>query len=180
MLHELQDLDERALAAMQAMVGLPDHVRIERAVAHVKVFEKEGGKLISEAWGQNLKTTAGIDFLFAQGYSAAPGANGLNYVANSTDTTLSETAASTSMNDEIVAYGLQRAHGTYAHTAGQSTCTVTYQFTVAGYSGVITVGKCCLYSAAVGGAVTHILLLTTPQPLVNGNVFQVQFTITIS
>ncbi len=54
----------------------------------------------------NVKTTAGIDFLFAQGYgSSGAQANGLVYIGLSNDA-LTETTASTTLSNEITGNGL--------------------------------------------------------------------------
>lgn len=128
-----------------------------------------------EAW--NVKTTAGIDFLFAQTYSNAPAANGLNYIGLSNDT-LTETSASTTLSNEIVSNGLARAQGTYAHTPGAYTATVAHTFTA---SGGQSVRKGALFSAASGGTMNHALLLPEGQRvLVATDMLAATFTISLS
>lgn len=131
--------------------------------------------LVGEDDAYNVKTTAGIDFLFAQGYSTTPGANGLNYIALSNDT-LTETSASTTLSTEIATNGLARAQGTYAHTGGASTSTVAHTFTA---SGAQSAQKAALFSASSAGTMNHALSFTQ-RALQNGDTLAVTFTITIS
>src|SRR4051794_39061198 len=93
-----------------ARQGLLEGIKLGRASARIShkrpydLDEKTGLYLYKEVdpdevvW--NVKTTAGIDFLFAQGYSTSTGANGLNYIALSNDS-LTETSASTTLSTEI-------------------------------------------------------------------------------
>jgi ABC-type molybdenum transport system ATPase subunit/photorepair protein PhrA len=128
-----------------------------------------------EAW--TVKTTAGIDFLFAQAYSTTPGANGLNYIGLSNDT-LTETTASTALSSEIVANGLARTQGTYAHTAGTATGTVAYTFTATGGQ---SVRKAALFDALEAGTMNHALALPEGQRvLVATDMLAVTFTITLT
>lgn len=124
----------------------------------------------------NVKTTAGIDFTFAQTYSTSTAANGLNYIALSNDS-LTETSASTTLSSEIAANGLSRAQGTYAHTNGQSTSTVTKTFTCATASQACQ--KAALFTAASNGTMHHVLSFTQ-RTLQVGDSIAVTFTITIS
>lgn len=123
----------------------------------------------------NVKTTAGIDFLFAQAYGTSPGANGLNYIACSNDS-LTETNTSTSLSNEITGNGLARHTGTYAHTTGQATATISYTFTA---TGAQSVQKCALFSAASDGAMTHVLSFTQ-RSLQENDQLTITFTITLS
>jgi hypothetical protein len=130
---------------------------------------------VSRETTHNVKTTAGIDFLFVQGYSTGPGANGLNYVALSNDT-LTETTASTVLSNEITLNGLGRAIGAYAHTNGTATATITKTFTA---SGTQAAQKAALFSASSAGTMTHVLSFTQ-RSLVNGDTLAITFTITIT
>lgn len=124
----------------------------------------------------NVKTTAGIDFLFVQGYSITTGANGLNYIALSNDA-LTENTASTTLSNEISTNGLSRAQGTYAHTNGQSTATIDKTFTCA--TGAQAAQKSALFSAASTGTMNHVLAFTQ-RSLQVGDTLQVTYTITLS
>lgn len=178
-------LTERISAAWRAFNGLNESVRLGRAsalISHKRPYdfdEKRGIYLYKNVdpdelvW--NVKTTAGIDFLFAQGYGTSPGANGLNYIALSNDT-VSETSGSTTLSNEIAANGLSRAQGTYAHSAGASTATVDKTFTA---SGSQSAQKAALFSASSSGTMQHVLSFTQ-RALVTNDTLQVTFTITLS
>jgi len=123
----------------------------------------------------NVVTTAGVDFLFAQTYGASPAANGLNYIALSNDT-LTETSASTTLSNEIAANGLQRAQGSYAHSNGASTATVTKTFTA---TGTQSAQKAALFSQSSGGTMQHALAFTQ-RSLVASDTLAVTFTVTVT
>lgn len=124
----------------------------------------------------NVKTTVGIDFMFAQSYSTSPGANGLNYIALSNDT-LTETSASTTLSTEIAANGLTRAQGTYAHTTGASTSTIAHTFTCATSSQSCQKGA--LFTASSSGTMNHANSFTQ-RTLQVGDTIAVTFTLTLS
>jgi hypothetical protein len=124
----------------------------------------------------NVKTTAGIDFIFAQSYSTSTGANGLNYIALSNDS-LTETSGSTTLSTEIAANGLTRAQGTYAHSNGASTATVSHTFTCATSSQACQ--KAALFTASSSGTMNHALSFTQ-RTLQVGDSIAVTFTITIT
>jgi hypothetical protein len=65
-------------------VPLDEGVKVARAVGHIQHIRN--GKVIWEEKDLNVKTTAGIDFIFAQSYGTSAQANGLNYIALSNDT----------------------------------------------------------------------------------------------
>jgi hypothetical protein len=132
--------------------------------------------LIDEDETQNVKTTAGIDFTFVQTYSTGPGANGLNYIALSNDA-LTENSASTTLSSEIVANGLSRAQGTYAHSNGTSTATVAKTFTCA--TAPQACQKAALFSANAAGTMHHALSFTQ-RSLQIGDSIAITYTITIT
>lgn len=146
------------------------------------VVQRREGKVIYEAEFKNLKTWVGIDFWFAQCYSAAPAANGLNWLALSPDATITETMDSTTLSNEYTTNGLNRAQGTYAHTAGTSTCTITSPvWTVTG--GIHLVNKSALFSATYpGGAINHIVLISPSTSLnsATNDTLVLTYTITLA
>lgn len=158
-------------------MGEPVEVHPASAIVEHKRPDKKTGKMRT-LWSQrttNVKTTAGIDFVFAQAYGASAQANGFNYILCSNDS-VTETSASTTLSNEITTNGLARAKGTYAHTTGASTATITYTFTA---SGAQSVQKCALSPNASGTPVTHILGFTQ-RSLQTGDTLAITFTITIS
>lgn len=123
----------------------------------------------------NLITNAGRDYLHLQGYgSSGLGANGLNYIALSNDT-VTETAVSTTLSNEITLNGLGRAQGTYSHTAGTNTTTVSRVFTATGSQ---SAQKAALFTAAAAGTMNHVLGFTQ-RSLINGDTLSLTFTITL-
>lgn len=130
--------------------------------------------LVSEEVSHNLVTHAGRDFMHAQCYSAAPGANGLNYIGVSNDA-VSETTASTTLSNEIAANGLSRAAGAVAHTANTAITTVTKTFTA---TGAQSAQKAALFTAASGGTMNHVLAFTQ-RALLSGDTLTLTFTITL-
>lgn len=171
---------EKVAPGYHAGVGVDEGVKVGRAMGIIehKRFDKKTGKykVINREVSWNVKTTAGIDFVFAQAYGTSAQTNGLNYIALSNDS-LTETSASTTLSTEITANGLGRAQGTYAHTAGQSTATISKTFTCA--TAPQAAQKAALVSASSNGTVTHILAFTQ-RSLQVGDQLTITFTITIS
>lgn len=124
----------------------------------------------------NLITNVGRQFLHKQGYGTSGlGTNGLNYIALSNDT-VTETAASTTLSNEIAANGLTRAQGTVvlASGAGNQT-TVDKTFTA---SGTQSAQKSSLFDAGAAGTMNHVLGFTQ-RNLITNDTLQITFTITL-
>lgn len=142
----------------------------------LSVPDKASFDLLSEDEAWNLITNAGRDFLHLQGYGTSGlGANGLNYIALSDDT-VTETATSTVLSNEIVANGLSRAQGTVAHTATTNTTTVDKTFTCT--TTTQKAQKAALFTASSAGTMNHVLSFTE-RTLVPGDTLEVTFTITL-
>ena len=123
----------------------------------------------------NLITAAGKDFISAQIGSTTPGGNGANYIAL-TNTAITPAAGDTTLSGEITTNGLARAQGTYAHTAGQSTFTISKTFTATASQGAQAAG---LFTA--GSAGTMMAENTfTPVSLANNDQLTITWTITLS
>ena len=153
---------------------LDEGVKVARAVGHIQHIRD--GKVIWEERDLNVKTTAGIDFMFSQCYGTGAQANGLNYIALSNDT-LTENTASTTLSTEIAANGLARAIGAYAHTAGKGTATISKTFTCS--TGAQSAQKAALFSASSAGTMNHALAFTQ-RALQVGDQLAVTFTLTLS
>lgn len=154
--------------------GISDEIRLGRASGRIQHIRN--GEVLSDETVYNVKTTAGIDFLFAQGYGTSAQANGLNYIGLSNDS-VTETTASTTLTNEIAANGLTRAIGAYAHSAGASTATISKTFTCA--TGAQAAQKAALFSAGSSGTMTHVLAFTQ-RSLQIGDQLAITFTITLS
>lgn len=145
------------------------------ARARGDIEHRRNGKLLWKGHAYNVITNAGRDFLHQQGYKdTGLGTNGLNYIALSNDT-LTETASSTTLSTEIAANGLSRAQGTYAHTAGTNTTTISKTFTA---SGTQSAQKAALFTASSAGTMCHVLAFTQ-RNLISGDTLAITFTITL-
>lgn len=126
-----------------------------------------------EVW--NLITNVGRDFLHVQSYGTSGiGANGLNFIALSNDT-VTETAASTALSNEISANGFSRAQGAVTHTVGTNTSAIDRTFTATGSQAA---QKSALFTAGAAGTMNHVLGFTQ-RALIIGDTLQITFTITI-
>lgn len=122
----------------------------------------------------NLKTNAGLDFIFGQ-ISGTASASTAQWIALSTSGS-AVSVTDTSLPSEISTNGLGRAQGTYAHTASTSTYTLTEIFTATGaQSGIAKVG---VLTAVSVGTLVYELLLGTPISMNSGDQLSVQWTVT--
>ena len=175
---------------------LGEHVQLPRASARIVQFrprrDSEGNELpirwlapevpdlesvevINDEITHNVITTVGRDYLHLQGYGTTGlGTNGLNWIGLSNDT-LTETSASTTLSTEIAANGLTRAQGTYTHTAGTNTTTISRTFTA---TATQAAQKAALFTAVSGGTMNHALAFTQ-RTLANGDSLAITFTITL-
>jgi len=133
-----------------AAAGLDDHARlVKNDVSYVwrhcqkyavagklselgqKACASDPTTVFSKQVVHNLRTTAGGDWQASvMGNTAAPPAT-CNYIALSNDAT-APNVADTAVASEIVANGLSRAQGTYAHTNGTASFTVQKVFNATG------------------------------------------------
>lgn len=123
----------------------------------------------------NLVTDAGFDFASKVLSDTAAQPAACNYIAVSNDAT-SPAAADTTLASEIAANGLSRAQGTFAHTAGTKTYTVSKVFTATGTQASQKTG---LFNASSSGTLCYEVAYT--QVTVNNNdTLTVTWTITLS
>ena len=161
------------------MIHIPEFRGSIQLDTRCYVVQRREGKMIYEAEFKNLKTWAGIDFWFAQCYSSAPAANGLNWIGLSPDVAVTETINSTTLTNEFTTNSLNRAQGTFAHTAATATCTIAYTWTESGTG--VTVRKSALFSAAYpGGTMNHIVLISPATALSAGDTLALTYTITLA
>jgi hypothetical protein len=143
--------------------------RVQAEIVHLR-----DGKELSREVSRNVKTNVGIDFLHTQGYGTSPAGNGLNQIALSNDT-VTETATSTTLSNEITTNGLARAQGAVAHTAGTTTTTIMFTFTATGSQ---SAQKAALFTAPSGGTINHILGFSQ-RSLLTGDQLAITFSITL-
>jgi hypothetical protein len=148
------------------------------AKALVQVFRADGTIEDTEETEPNLITNAGRVFLHTQGYSTASGvAAGFCYIALSNDS-LTETASSTTLSNEIAANGLARAVGTVTLASGSGTSTtIARTFTCTTTSQAAQ--KAALFTASSSGTMNHVLSFTQ-RTLQVGDSLAITFTITTS
>ena len=129
----------------------------------VTVMVTRAGQVVYLASYSNLITNKGEDIISGQtacGATGAPAcANGGVYIALSTDTS-APAAGDTTCPSESSASGLARALGTYAHTAGTNTHTISHTFTL-GSAGAVVIAKVCMLDAASGGNLFAETLLSS-------------------
>lgn len=124
----------------------------------------------------NLITNAGRIFLHTQGYGTTGlESNGFNYIALSNDT-VTETAASTTLSNEIVGNGLARAQGVVTLPTGSGNQTTIDKIFTA--TGAQSAQKAALFTAASSGIMNHVLGFTQ-RSLLAGDTLQITFTITL-
>ena len=123
----------------------------------------------------NLITDAGKDFISAQIGSASASANGANYIALSSDST-APAATDTVLAGEISGNGLDRSQGSYSHTLGTNTVTVTEVFSATGAANNIQ--KAGLFTAASGGTMLAENTFSSVN-LISGDQLTITWTITI-
>lgn len=135
------------------------------------------GELLDRQVVRNVITNAGRIQYHKQCFDTTGlAANGNNYIALSNDT-LTETASSTTLTNEIVSNGLQRAQGTVTLPTGTGTdTTIAKTFTATGSQAA---QKAALFNASSSGTMNHVLAFTQ-RSLISGDQLVVTFTITLS
>jgi hypothetical protein len=143
---------------------------------YVVVTVTRDGQEIYRNEQHNLITNVGKDFISAQIGATTPGANGANYIALTT-TAVTPAAGDTALSGEITTGGLGRAQGTYAHTAGQNTFTVSKTFTAT--ASATNVQAAGLFTASSSGTMMAENTFTSVS-LANNDQLTITWTITLS
>ena len=129
-----------------------------------------------------LLTNAGLDFFAAQAAGSASSSAVAKWIALTANSSAAS-ATDTTLTGEITTGGggLVRAAGTYAHTTGASTYTVTNTFASNGSDSLpVTVAKLGAFTASSAGSMVFETLLGTTATLsVSGDSLQVTWTITL-
>lgn len=112
-----------------------------------------------------MRTSSGIDWQSAVMGLQTGQPTGSTYIALSSDTA-TVLASDTSLMGEFTTGGLARALGTYAHTSGQSSYTISFTFTATAPN---VINKTALFNAAAGGTMVFASLEPTPLTVVSGN-----------
>jgi len=123
-------------------------------------------------------TAAGKDFQAAQMFSTTPGTNGANYIAL-TANAVAPAVGDTALTGEFVAAsgGLNRVVGSYAHTAGTGTTTVTKTFTANSNDGASnTINKAGLFNLSTAGVLVLETAMPNPPTLVPSDSIAITWT----
>ncbi|AIC14278.1 phage tail fiber protein [Nitrososphaera viennensis] len=144
---------------------------------YVVVSVTRDGQEIYHSEDHNLITNAGKDFIAQQiGASTGLASEGAHYIALTTDGT-APAATDTTLASEITSGGLARASGTYAHTSGTNTFTVSNTFTASATH--TNVQKAGLFTASSGGTMMAENTFTAVS-LASGDQLTITWTITLS
>lgn len=161
----------------------PNMVNVQVCRAGKFVDGKCTGTLDFDYTSHNLKTTGGIDFLSNVISTTGTQPAVAKFLALSTDATAPAAgdcaAGSTTcvLTSEVTTNGLARTAGTYAHTNGTSTYTLTNTWTATGT--VSSVQKAAVFNAASSGTMVFENTFTAVTLNTNDTI-QVTWTITIS
>lgn len=146
----------------------------------VEVTVVRQGKVIYHGISKNLITNGGKDWL-ANIMSATSGppaqANYIGLTANST----APAATDTSLTSEINASGVSRLQGTFAHSNGTNTYTLTGVWTASGT--VASIQKAGLFNASSSGTMvfeTAFPVSPGPITLASGDQLTLTWTITLN
>lgn len=142
----------------------------------VKVKVVRDGNVVYYEENHNQITNAGKDMIAKQLGSTSPITNGANYIGLTVDTG-APAAGDTTLLGEISTGGLARAQGTYAHTNGTNTYTVSKQFTAS--ASHTAVQKAGLFTLASGGTMMAENTFSSVN-LISGDQITITWTITIS
>jgi hypothetical protein len=146
--------------------------------------DPESYKLLSSEEFLNLVTNAGRDQLHLQGYGITGlSTNGFNYIglaqnSGAASPSASDTSLSTSLGGEITANGFARVQGSYAHTTGTNTTTISTTFTATGSQ---SIAGAALFNAAgppIAGTMNNEFSFTS-RSLISGDTLATTFTITL-
>jgi|SRR5688500_838847 len=123
----------------------------------------------------NLRTTAGLDWQAdVMGHATQPvSARWIGLTTN----TAAPAAGDTALTGEIAAGGLSRVVGTYAHTPGATSYTITASWTASATH--TAVHKAGLFNAASGGTMAFETNLNADATLASGDQLQVTWTVNI-
>lgn len=170
---DLEDLWGVHSGAAPAWVRCDDDPEFERVVAGY--FGCPRGEPMA------LLTSVGRDALHKQHLDTAAQPAAFNYIALTANTT-AESTASTTLTAEIATAGggLLRAQGTFAHTTGTNTSTLTKTFTANGSDSLpVTIGKIGVFNASSAGTMGYEKLLSPTATLsASGDNVALTYTIT--
>ncbi len=148
------------------------------APVHATVVSNTTSVLTVDAW-RNGDDSSGTTPGSTANYSILAGNAPARYIAL-TENASAASASSTSLTGEITSGGLGRALGTYAHTLGASTFTLTKSFSVTSSFPAVHRAGLFQVSTASSSLLSFETVLNADANVINGDTLQVTWTITIS
>jgi hypothetical protein len=145
---------------------------------HATIISNTTSVLTVDAW-RNGDDSAGTTPGSTANYHIIAGNAPSRYIAL-TENASAASASSTSLTGEITTGGLGRALGTYAHTLGAATFTLTKSFSVTSTFPAIHKAGLFQVSTASSALISFETVLNADASVVNGDTLQVTWTITIS
>lgn len=148
------------------------------APVHATISTNTTSVLTVDAW-RNGDDSAGTTPGSTANYHIIAGNAAARYIAL-TENASAASASDTALTGEITTGGCGRALGTYAHTLGASTLTLTKSFSVTGTFPAIHKAGLFQVSTASSSLLSFETVLNADANVVNGDTLQVTWTITIS
>ena len=145
---------------------------------HATISTNTTSVLTVDAWRNGDDSTGNTPGATAN-YHIIAGNAAARYIAL-TENASAASASSTALTGEITTGGCGRALGTYAHTLGASTLTLTKSFSVTGTFPAIHRAGLFQVSTASSSLLSFETVLNADANVVNGDTLQVTWTITIS
>lgn len=151
--------DREPKATMRRTRSLEELVALGKNRVHA-VMRRADGTIEDLGVAENLRTTVGRDWQAdAMGNPTRPAAAvHIGLTADGTAPAIADTA----LTGELTTFGLARKAGTFAHTPGTDTYTLTAVFTAAAGITAVTVQKAGLFANATGGPLCFESLLSAP------------------
>jgi hypothetical protein len=112
------------------------------------------------------------------GYTVLPGQNPAAWLAL-TAATYSPATSDTTLNTELATNGFSRAVGSYSHTAGTSTFTLSHLWTATGTETLNDYAAFGASNPTAGGVMPYESALPSPPTLLSGDTATVTVTLTI-
>lgn len=145
---------------------------------HATIISNTTGVLTVDAW-RNGDDSAGTTPGATANYHIVAGNASARYIAL-TENASAASAASTSLTGEITTGGCGRALGTYAHTLGAATFTLTKSFSVTASFPAIHRAGLFQVSTASSALLSFETVLNADANVINGDTLQVTWTVTVS
>lgn len=145
---------------------------------HATIISNTTSVLTVDAW-RNGDDSSGTTPGSTANYHIIAGNAPARYIAL-TENASAASASSTSLTGEITSGGLGRALGTYAHTLGASTLTLTKSFSVSGTFPAVHRAGLFQVSTASSAILSFETVLNADANVLSGDTLQVTWTITLS